>query len=182
VSGLILIFGRTILVGDYVDLAGVSGTVKAINIRSTTIETPERALVYVPNSSVMSSHFSNWTRLSRMVRRSLSIGVAYGSDTALVSKLLLEAAGRQAHVRKTPPPAVYFTDFGAHSLDFTLNVFIDDIDSSVSALSSIRFEMEKAFSAHGIEIPFPQLSLHMPDAALRRLEASPDSDPEPARN
>ena len=182
VSGLILIFGRTILVGDYVDVAGVSGTVKAINIRSTTIETPERALVYVPNSSIMSSHFSNWTRLSRMVRRSVRIGVAYGSDTELVSRLLLEAARKQEHVRKMPPPAVFFTDFGAHSLDFTLNVFIDDIDNSVSALSAIRFDMEKAFSEHGIEIPFPQLSLHMTESASSVLgTAGGKSVPEPAQ-
>ena len=165
VSGLILIFGRTILVGDYVDVAGVSGTVKAINIRSTTIETPERALVYVPNSSIMSNQFSNWTRLSRMVRRSIQVGVAYGSDTELVTKLLLEAARKQDHVRKSPPPAVFFTNFGASSLDFTLNVFIDDIDNGVATLSAIRFEMERAFAEHGIDIPFPQLSLHIPETA-----------------
>ncbi len=183
ISGLILIFGRTILIGDYVDVAGISGTVKAINIRSTTIETPERALVYVPNSSIMSGHFSNWTRNSRMVRRSVLIGVAYGSDTELVSKLLLEAANKQEHVRKIPPPAVYFTNFGASSLDFTLNVFIDDIDNSVAALSAIRFDMEKAFAEHGIEIPFPQLSLHMTESASGLLagdvgKAPPEPEPQ----
>jgi small-conductance mechanosensitive channel len=171
ISGLILIFGRTILVGDVVDVAGVSGTVKSINIRSTTIETPERALVYVPNSSIMSGHFSNWTRLSRMVRRGIRIGVAYGSDTALVTKLLLEAAQAQEHVRKTPPPTVLFTDFGSHSLDFTLNVFIDNIDESLAALSAIRFSIDRAFAEHGIDIPFPQLALHMAEPTANALAA-----------
>ena len=182
ISGLILIFGRTILVGDVVDVAGVSGTVKAINIRSTTIETGERALVYVPNSSIMSSHFSNWTRLSRMVRRSIKIGVAYGSDTKVVTRLLLEAASKQEHVRETPPPVVLFTEFGAHSLDFTLNVFIDDIDNGSDTLSAIRFDVEKAFAEHGIEIPFPQLALHMQESASALLGTSGDKkQPMPAQ-
>lgn len=162
ISGLMLIFGRNILVGDYVDVAGASGTVKAINIRSTTIETPERALVYVPNSAIMAGQFTNWTRSSRMVRRSLNIGVAYGSDTDLVAKLLLDAAKEQEHVLAFPSPAVIFNNFGESSLDFTLNVFIDNFDHALSTMSSLRFAVEKSFSKNGVDIPFPQLTLHMP--------------------
>lgn len=168
ISGLILIFGRTILVGDYVDVAGASGTVRAINIRSTTIETPDRALVYVPNSAIMAGQFSNWTRSSRMVRRNITVGVAYGSDTALVTKLLLEIAQRQEHVLKKPEPGVLFSNFGAHSLDFTLNVFLDDVNNGGDTLSAIRFDIEKSFKDNGIDIPFPQLTLHMPEAPGER--------------
>ncbi len=153
ISGLILIFGRTILVGDVVDVASISGTVKAINIRSTTIETAERALVYVPNSAIMSSHFFNWTRLSRMVRRSITIGVPYGTDPELVTKALLDAAEKQEHVRKAPPPSAYFANFGPQSLEFTLNVFIDDIDNGARTLSAIRCEIEKSLQEIGIIIP-----------------------------
>ncbi len=163
VSGLMLIFGRNILVGDYVDMAGTSGTVRAINIRSTTIETPERALVYVPNSAVMAGQFANWTRSSRMVRRSILVGVAYGSNIENVTRILMEAAGNQANVLKDPAPTVLFTNFGAHSLDFTLNVFIDDVNNGASTLSAIRFAIEREFREKGIEIPFPQLTLHMPE-------------------
>ncbi|MDR2488293.1 MAG: mechanosensitive ion channel [Desulfovibrio sp.] len=176
ISGLILIFGRTILVGDIVDVAGVSGTVKSINIRSTAIETPEHALVYVPNSSIMSGHFSNWTRLNRVVRRSMRIGVAYGSDTALVTRLLLEAADTQEHVRKTPPPTVLFSEFGPHSLEFTLHVFMN-IDDSPAALSAIRFSINRSFAERGIEIPFPQLALHMTPPAANAVRPAEHSAP-----
>ena len=162
ISGLMLIFGRTILVGDYVEVAGAAGTVRAINIRSTAIETPERALIYVPNSSLMAGQVTNWTRNSRMVRRSLNIGVAYGSDTALVSELLLEAATEREHVLQFPKATVFFNDFGASSLDFTLNVFIDDFDNSTTTMSDLRFAVERKFAEHGIDIPFPQLTLHIP--------------------
>ena len=163
ISGLMLIFGRNILVGDYVEAGGISGTVRAINIRSTTIETPERALVYVPNSNFMSNQFSNWTRNSRMVRRSIFVGVAYGSDPELVSSLLLQAAEEQPHVLKYPAPAVFFNNFGPSSLDFTLNIFIDDLDYGMVTLSGVRASIQKLFAAHNIDIPFPQMALHIPE-------------------
>ncbi|MDR2801514.1 MAG: mechanosensitive ion channel [Desulfovibrio sp.] len=171
VSGLMLIFGRTILVGDYVEVAGATGTVRAINIRSTTIETAERAMVFVPNSAIMAGQFTNWTRNNRMVRRTVTVGVAYGSDTALVEKLLLAAAGAQTHVLSFPSPVVLFSDFGANSLDFALHVFIDDLDNAAPTLSALRFSIERLFAENGIDIPFPQLTLHMP--GRQTLPAAP---------
>ncbi len=181
VSGLMLIFGRTILVGDYVDVGGVSGTVRAINLRSTVIETPERALVYIPNSTIMSGQFSNWTRNSRVVRRSVLIGVGYGSDTEQVSGLLLEAAKKQPHVLGSPPPAVFFSDFGNNSLDFTMNVFIDDLDYAVGTLSDIRKEIERLLTAHNIDIPYPQLTLHVPQEGGAGSAAAGRTEPAPAK-
>lgn len=162
ISGIMLIFGRTLLVGDFVEVGSVSGTVRAISIRSTTLETAERALIYVPNSSLMSGQFVNWTRNSRMVRRSVNVGVAYGTDTAKVIDILLESAKKQDHVLIYPAPAAFFTNFGDNSLDFTLNVFIDDLDNAMRALSELRLELARRFDEEGVDIPFPQLTLHMP--------------------
>jgi small-conductance mechanosensitive channel len=158
VSGLMLIFGRTLLVGDYVEVAGAAGTVRAINIRSTTIETPDRALVYVPNSAIMAGQFVNWTRKSRAVRRSVSVGVAYGSPTELVRDLLARAALENPHV--LPPPVVYFQNFGDSALEFQLLFVIDDIDNASGVLSEVRLAVDRLFAGHGIDIPFPQLTVH----------------------
>ncbi|MDR1946894.1 MAG: mechanosensitive ion channel [Desulfovibrio sp.] len=168
ISGLMLIFGRTILVGDYVEAGGTAGTVRAVGIRSTVLETPERALVYVPNSAIVSGQFTNWTRHNRMVRRSVTVGVAYGSDSATVAALLLKEADKHPHVLTFPEPAVLFSDFGDSALEFTLNVFIDDLSNAYATLSELRFGIERSFAAHGIDIPFPQLSVHLPDAASPR--------------
>ncbi len=175
ISGVMLIFGRTLLVGDYVEVGGVTGTVRSINIRSTTIETPDRALVYVPNSFLMANHFSNWTRSSRMVRRSIPIGVAYGSDPDLVTKLLHQAAEEQEHVLKHPAPIVSFNNFGPNSLDFTLFIFIDDLDNGMSALSGTRSNIQRLFTEHGIDIPFPQMTLHMPEREGPKEAAKPEN-------
>ncbi len=162
VSGLMLIFGRSVLVGDVVEVGGVTGTVKAISIRSTILETVERAQVFIPNSAIMSSQFKNWTRNSRMVRRSVVVGVAYGTDTEMVTGILLDLAKAQKHVLKTPPPAVAFTNFGDSALEFTLNVFVDDIDNGLTVMSGLRYAIDKAFAGRGIEIPFPQVTMHTP--------------------
>jgi small-conductance mechanosensitive channel len=154
--------------------------VRAINIRSTIIETPERAHVYVPNSAIMSAQFTNWTRNSRIVRRTLNIGAAYGSDTALVMRLLLQAATEQRHILKTPAPVVYLNNFGDSSLDFSMNVFIDDFNNAASAMSDLRLTVERLFSGHGIDIPFPQMALHMPapDASgAAAQQTQPDAAP-----
>jgi small-conductance mechanosensitive channel len=160
ISGLMLIFGRTILVGDYVEVAGAAGTVRAINIRSTTLETPDRALIYVPNSAIMAGQFVNWTRSSRMVRRSLSVGVAYGSPTGQVTELLARAAAEHPHVVSSPAPLVYFQNFGDSALEFQLLFVIDDLDNAARTLSDVRLSVDRLFAEHGIEIPFPQIAVH----------------------
>ena len=162
VSGLSLIFGRTLLVGDYIEVGGVAGTVKAIKIRATVLETPDRALVYMPNSSIMTGQLTNWTRDSRVVRSNIQVGVAYGTDTDLVKKLLLEAAQNHPHVLKEPAPSVVLINFGASSLDFILYFYIDDFNNSYGSTSELRFAVERSFAEHGVDIPYPQMTLHMP--------------------
>ena len=161
VSGIMLIFGRTVLVGDYVEVAGISGTVKAIKIRSTVIETFDKALVFVPNSTIMAGQFVNWTREQRMMRRGIAIGVAYGTDTQMVSELLLEIAGEQEHVLSDPAPFVWFDAFGDSSLNFTLYVYIDDYSNGGSTATAIRHTIARVFAEKKIEIPFPQMDVHL---------------------
>ncbi len=175
ISGLMLIFGRTILIGDFVEVGGVAGTVRSINIRSTTLETPDRALVYVPNSTIMSGQFSNWTRNSRMVRRSVPVSVSHGSDADLVTKLLLQAAEEQEHVLKLPAASVIFNNFSPNSLDFMLYVFIDDLDNGLSALSGIRLNIQRLFTEHGIDIHVPQMAIHFPEAENDKEQPKNDS-------
>ncbi len=183
ISGLMLIFGRTMLVGDVVDVPGASGTVQAINIRSTIIQTADRSQVFVPNSAIMSGQVTNWTRNGRMVRRSVEVGVAYGSDPDLVISLLLEIAGRQEHVLAVPAPLAFFTGFGDSALNFSLYCYMDNIDFGLSTQSAIRTEIYRVFAERGIDIPFPQLNVLLPGAAgmRRENEPAPEVSTEPRR-
>lgn len=166
-SGLILIFSRTLQAGDVVEVGGTTGRVRKISVRATMVETFDNALIYVPNSEFVASRLINWTRNSRTVRREITVGVAYGSDTALVMKLLLSIANGHENVLKYPTPTVTFNDFGASTLDFVLRFWVKDYDVGVSTSSDMRLEIEKQFRQHRIEVAFPQLDVHIKDMPPR---------------
>lgn len=161
VSGLMLIFGRSILVGDYVDVGGISGTVRSITIRSTVIETPDKSEVFIPNSTIMNGQFINWTRHNDTVRRTITVGVAYDSDVNLVMRLLRQLADEHEHVLEEPAPIVMFSNFGNSTLDFNLMVYIDNLSNSTSTQTDLRLAIIRTFREHNIDIAFPQLDVHL---------------------
>ncbi|WP_235669608.1 mechanosensitive ion channel domain-containing protein [Solidesulfovibrio carbinolicus] len=172
VSGLILLFGRSIQAGDTIQIGEGEGVVKEVNIRNTEVLTRENATVFVPNSELVSGRIVNWSHKDPTVRRDVNIGVAYGSDTDKVRELLLAAAGQCPAVLQNPPPAVLHWDFGASTLDFKLRVWLADVNSAVSSLSTIRTAIDRLFREAGIEIAFPQADLHLRTApALENLAA-----------
>ena len=172
-SGLILIFSRTLQAGDVVEVGGVTGKVRKISVRATMVETYDNALIYVPNSEFMSNRLINWTRFSRSVRRQVEVGVAYGSDTAEVTRLLISVAKAHENVLKYPAPSVIFVNFGASSLDFTLRFWVKDYEMGASTSSDIRLGIEKIFREAHIEIAFPQLDVHVKDLPPRAAPPRP---------
>lgn len=174
-SGLILIFGRTLQVGDMVDVGGVIGRVRKISVRATMVETPDNAMIYMPNSAFMSEKLINWTSFTRSVRKEVDVGVAYGSDTEEVINLLIGIAKEQENVLKYPVPSVIFTDFAASSLNFRLRFWVSDYDLGVRTCSDIRLQINKVFTDHNIEIAFPQLDVHIKDEPAQQC-VRPASD------
>ncbi|MBD5642011.1 MAG: mechanosensitive ion channel [Desulfovibrio sp.] len=162
-SGLILIFGRTLQVGDVVEVGGLTGRVRKVSIRATMIETYDNAVIYVPNSEFMSGRLINWTSFSRSVRKQVNVGVAYGSDTEKVIKLLISTAKDHENVLKYPVPSVIFADFGASTLDFQLRFWVKDYELGARTMSDIRLAINKVFAQENIEIAFPQLDVHLKD-------------------
>ncbi len=161
ISGLILLFERPIQVGDVVEVGGIWGEVKKINVRSTLVQTYTNSSLIIPNSEFISALVTNWSHRDPYIRRDLLIGVAYGSDTGLVKKLLLQAVDSVPEVYHHPkPPSIQFINFGDSSLDFRLR-FWSDIDSFIEAESKLRFEIDRLFKEHKVVIPFPQRDVHI---------------------
>ena len=160
VSGIILLFERPVKVGDWVIINGEEGTVKQINIRSTEIETFNRASVIVPNATVLSNSVTNLTHGNNWMRFSVKVGVAYGSDVEKVKQILLECAAKNKGVLKKPEPYVLFQDFGSSSLDFELRGYSSNIWNGWVIPSELRFEINRRFIEEGIEIPFSQVVVH----------------------
>ena len=155
ISGIILLFERPIQVGDAVEISGVWGVVQKINVRSTLVQTYDNASLIIPNSEFISSKVINWSFKDHRIRRVITVGVAYGSDTALVSGTLKEIAVKTQWVLKTPEPDVLFSDFGDSALIFKLRVWTL-VDHMVKVETHIRFEIDRLFRERHIEMPFPQ--------------------------
>jgi potassium-dependent mechanosensitive channel len=164
ISGLILLFERPVKVGDMVEVDKESGRVKKIGLRSTIIETFDRAELIVPNSHLISGNVTNWTLTSRMARLKIPVGVAYGTPLELVLKALTAAAETNARVLRDPPPLAIFAHFGDSSLECELQVWIPDVKDMLLARSEIGQEIDRRFRQAGIEIAFPQRVVHLRSA------------------
>jgi small-conductance mechanosensitive channel len=161
VCGLILLFERPIKVGDVIELGDQKGTVKKLGLRATVVQTFDQAEVVVPNTDLISNPVTNWTLADRRVRLTVPVGVAYGSDVALVMKTLTEIAEENTLVLKDPAPQVLFSALGSSSLDFEFRVWIADFNDLRQVQSELLVEIDRRFRELDIEIPFPQSDLHL---------------------
>ena len=165
VSGLILLAERPIRTGDWVVVDGEHGTVRKINVRSTEIETFDRATMIVPNSNLISGVVKNWVLNDNTGRIILPVGVDYDSNPEQVRDVLLACVRTSSYVLAYPEPTVYFMNFGESSLDFELRCYLSDIGMGLSVRSDLRYEISRQFKAAGIEMPFPQRVVHVRNQA-----------------
>jgi len=169
ISGIILLFERPIQVGDDVEINGTWAQVKKINVRSTVVQTYDNASLIIPNADFISSKVTNWSFKDKRIRRNIEVGVAYGSDTGLVKKTLLEIAENTPRVLAYPQPDVWFRDFGDSALIFRLRIWTD-IYNMLSVETDIRFSIDRLFRERGIEISFPQRDIHIRTTLDNRSE------------
>ncbi|MBT3258015.1 MAG: mechanosensitive ion channel [Deltaproteobacteria bacterium] len=160
VSGIIILFERPIRLGDTVTVAGSSGKVSRIRIRSTTITDWDRRELIVPNQAFLSEKITNWSLSDKVRRVVIDVGIGYGSDAKKAEELLLKIAKEDRLVLDNPGPSVYFEGFGADSLDFKLRVFVP-LSDAIKVQNQIRHRINQMFQEAGIEIPFAQRDVHM---------------------
>jgi small-conductance mechanosensitive channel len=161
ICGLILLFERPVRVGDYVDLNGQWAIIKRIGLRSTTVETFDRANIIIPNNDLINNQVTNWTLSDRFVRVIIPVGVAYGSDVAQVFDSLMKCAKSHPNVVEKPDPQVLFRKFGDSSLDFELRVWTSDVDNRLTLISDLHREIDREFREAGIVIAYPQQDVHL---------------------
>jgi small-conductance mechanosensitive channel len=154
ISGLILLAERPIRVGDIIVVKGEEGYVRRISVRSTEIETYDRANVIIPNSELVTNIVKNWTHLDTSGRTLVKIGVAFNSNPEKVREILLAAADQHSQVMKVPEARVLLLGFGENALEFELRCVVTNVDFAATVRSDLYFSILQSFRTAGIEIPF----------------------------
>jgi potassium efflux system protein len=139
-------------------------------MRATTITDWDRKELIIPNKQFVTGEIVNWSLSDTIVRIPVIVGVAYGSDTELATKLLLEVAHNHPKVLTEPAPSAYFSAFGDSALTFELRVFVPTPDDLLPVRHEILMAVDKAFRMHNIEIAFPQRDLHIRSVDAPLLE------------
>ncbi len=168
VSGLILLVERPIKVGDRVSVKGQEGFVRRISVRSTEIETAEKASLIVPNSELITSTVTNWTHRNALGTVGVKVSVAYKSDPDQVREILQKVGTESPLVLQHPPPSVTLDNFVANGLEFTLGAVIPDVTKAGAVQSDLRFRILAAFRNAGIDIPVSQQDVHLRDLDIVR--------------
>jgi len=158
-AGVMLLIFRPFSNGDYVTAGGHSGTVEEISLFTTNLVSPDNVLTIVPNGDIWAAAVTNYSAKAER-RVDLTFGIAYSSDLPTAERVLREVIAADPRIRSTPAePFVAVTNLGDSSVDFTIRVWCEAGEYWALRFDLIR-KVKEAFDAAGIEIPFPNMTIH----------------------
>lgn len=161
-SGVSVVVDKSVKNGDWIILDdGTWGVINKIGIRSTRVKTFDNDLIIIPNTRLADSNIRNVSLPGKKLRKTVPFGVAYGSDIEKVKKVVLGELRKVKHVVKDPAPSVYFLEMGESSLNFKAFFHIDSYEFGYSSVDEATTRIYNALNKAGIEIPFPQVDVHM---------------------
>ena len=162
-SGVLLIVFRPFSVGDVIDAGGIIGKVEKITIFSTVMLTPDNREIIVPNGSIYGGTITNIS--ARATRRiDMVFGIGYGDDIKKAKDILMQTMESDERVLKDPAPMVALTELADSSVNFVARPWVNAEDYW-DVKWDLTEKIKLAFDAQGVSIPFPQMDIHMDQAA-----------------
>lgn len=161
-AGVMLVVFRPFRVGDYVEVAGTAGSVTEIRIFATVLATPDNKVITVPNGPIMAGNIINYSAMPTR-RVDMVVGVSYGSNLAQVKDVLNGILAADARVLKDPAPTVAVSQLADSSINLIVRPWVKSSDYW-AVLWDTTETIKRRFDEEGIEIPFPQVDLHLSKA------------------
>lgn len=168
-SGVMLIALRPFQAGDFVQVAGLEGTVEMVRVFQTVLRMPDNRTVFLPNSLITTAPIINFTGRGQR-RAEVAVGIGYGEDIARARKVLMDLAAADSRVLRDPAHDVLVTALADSSVNLVLRAWLS-VDQFIVVQSDLHEAVHRRFREEGIEIAFPQrdMNLRLPDALLERL-------------
>jgi len=166
-SGFLMIIFRPFKVGDFIEAAGIKGTVKEIRIFNTILNTPENLRAIIPNAHVTGGNIINYT-VNGKRRVDLVIGISYGDDLRKAKKIIEDTLAADQRVLQDPAPTVAVSELADSSVNFVVRPWVkaaDYWDVYFETTENIKLALDK----NGITIPFPQTDVHIKNGANEKL-------------
>ncbi|WP_417383120.1 mechanosensitive ion channel domain-containing protein [Gimesia sp.] len=161
VSGLILLIERPIRVGDIITVDDITGIVSRIRMRATTITNWDRKEYIVPNRDFITGKLLNWTLTDSVNRITITVGVAYGTDTNHASEIAMKILTDHPLILEDPAPSITFESFGDSTLNLILRAYLPDLEKRLVVIHQIHTAIHEQYAKAGIEIAFPQRDIHL---------------------
>jgi small conductance mechanosensitive channel len=161
-----MVLFRPCRVGDYIEAAGIAGTVDEITIFSTKLRTPDNKVIVAPNSSIMNGTITNYSAMDSR-RIDLVIGVSYSADIALTKKVLTDILDNNQYVLKDPAYTVGLSELASSSINFVVRPWVKTSDYWTARFQLLE-QIKNALDAADIGIPFPQMDIHVKELPLSK--------------
>jgi small conductance mechanosensitive channel len=158
-AGFLMIIFKPFKVGDYVEAAGVAGTVEIIQLFTTTLKTPDNKTVIAPNSAVTRGNIVNWT-VKGTRRADMAFGIGYDDDIDKAKQIIADVLGKDDRILKDPPMLIAVSELADSSVNFVVRPWVT-IENYWGVYFDAMENIKKAFDKAGISIPYPQRDVHM---------------------
>ena len=170
ISGLILLSEKSIKIDDVLEIDGNIVKIQSIGLRTSKGLNTDDISIIIPNSLITTNKVINWSHQSKQARFRIDVGVAYGSDIDLVIKILEESAFEHPDIYDRELIEARLMNFGNSSLDFQVLFFSTNIFRIGKMKSDIRRIIYKKLAENNVNIPFPQMDLHIKSNTAREQE------------
>ena len=158
-AGFMLIFFRPFRVGDYIEGAGVAGTVEYIQIFTTQLKTPDNKVIIIPNAKLTDDNIVNWSATGTR-RVDMVFGIGYEDDIDMAKSIMQEVLAADERILKNPPPQIALSELADSSVNFVVRPWVNTGDYW-GVYFDVTETIKKRFDAAGVSIPFPQRDVHL---------------------